>query len=71
MTNSGGQRRRTYCSKLKVILFTDNPFIAWQANGKAEPQRRVGGIAALNEYTNKVKKRDATSAEGAVGSSGC
>jgi hypothetical protein len=25
-------------------------------NGKAEPQRRVGGATTLNEYTNKVKE---------------
>jgi hypothetical protein len=28
-----------------------------QPNGKAEPQRRVGGAASLNEYTNKIKSR--------------
>jgi hypothetical protein len=25
-------------------------------NGKAEPQRRVGGSTTLNKYTNEVKK---------------
>jgi hypothetical protein len=27
----------------------------WPPNGKAEPQRRVGGITTLNKYTNKSK----------------